>query len=156
LYQLCYLLESDAALAATVQERQDAFLAWLASWSDEATVLAPNTSYRMTVAVEAAGAGSPRTFTQVRHFRTAGPPGFLHDSDDGKAALLGALTLYLDHTSPPAGAGLSLAAPPHYRAHDIVVLYDRDYVSSLYAGQLFLELRDQNGVPVGAAAGGTL
>jgi hypothetical protein len=102
-------------------------------------VFGPNTTYRLTATVEAAG-----------------PPGFLAEAGDGKGLLLADLALYAERTSPPEGAGLRLDAPPHYRGHDLVVLYNRDHVKELYAGKLFLQLVDANGAAVVGSAGGTL
>ncbi len=156
LYQICWLQESAVEAADRLVERRESFSDWTDEWSGSARVFGPNTVYRLTATVEAGGIDDPATFTRTVYFRTQGPPGFLAEDPDGKGKLLGDLALYVDHTSPPEGAGLRLDAPPHYRDHDVVVLYNRDHVKELYAGKLFLQLLDANGTPVPAPGGGSL
>ncbi|HEY7199609.1 MAG TPA: hypothetical protein VIC57_05330, partial [Candidatus Dormibacteraeota bacterium] len=147
LYRLCYLTQAAYDGAADLVERRQAFSDWTRTWSGSARVLAPNTTYRMRVSVEATGLDAPSTFTRTRYFRTEGPPGFLTRGPDALAGL----DTYVDRTAPPAGAGVT--APAHYTGHDVVVLYDRDYVTDLYAGRLYLRLLDANGRPVVGADG---
>ena len=156
LYQVCWTEEALVEAADRLTERRQSFSDWTEAWAGSARVLGPNTTYQLAVTVEASGIGDPATFTRTVYFQTSGPPGFLADGGDGKGQLLGDLGLYVDRTAPPAGAGLSLEAPPHYRDHDVVVLYNRDNVKSLYAGKLFLQLVDANGTPVAGPGGRTL
>lgn len=160
LYQVCWVEESRTGAADQLAERRQAFSEWTEAWTGSARIFGPNTTYRLTVSIDASGVDAARTFTQTVYFRTLGPPGFLaglgESSADGKGALLADLGLYTERTSPPAGAGQSAAAPAHYRAHDVVVLYNRDTVKELYAGGLGLELRDANGTPVAGLDGRTL
>ena len=156
LYQVCWLQETLVEAADQLEERRESFMDWTDVWSGSARVFGPNTTYRLTATVEAAGIGDPATFTRTVYFRTQGPPGFLAQAGDGKGLLLADLALYADRTSPPEGAGLRLDAPPHYCGHDLVVLYNRDHVKELYAGKLFLQLVDANGTAVVGSGGGTL
>ena len=156
LYQVCWLQESVIEAADQLKERREAFKEWTDEWSGSARVFGPNTVYRLTATVEAAGIDDPATLTRTVFFRTQGPPGFLAEDPDGKGGLLARLPLYTERTSPPEGAGLRLDAPPHYRKHDVAVLYNRDHVKEMYAGKLFLQLVDANGAPVAGPDGTTL
>lgn len=155
LYKVCWLERATVDAVTDRRARRAAFAGWTETWTGSGRIFGPNTSYRMTATVEATGMDSPATFTRTAYVRTQGPPGFLADDPDGKGALLSTLSLYVERMSPPAGAGSSAALPAHYRDHDIVVLYAGDAVKELYAGRLFLEVVDANGVPVAGAGGRT-
>ena len=137
-------------------------------WSDVGRVLEPHTTYRLRVATRM----QPREFrhgnsfnqdrdvVQAAFFRTEGPPGLAQLSkplDPPSASVdsaLGDLGLYVAQTIPPTvpPRGRPPVLPrPVYRAYDVGVSFNEDYVDLMYrlAGRdLALILYDRNNRPV--------
>jgi hypothetical protein len=159
-------LEPDPA-HVEARERMAAHLAGeTARWSDEGFVLEPDWVYRLRIdtTVETAewseaGFNRVRDLTEYAYFRTAGPPGLAElsppgDGDDpGSETGLDDLGRYVAQTVPPTVApkGDKPRLPrPVFRAYDVGVVFDEDYVDLLYrlAGRpLRLYLYDTNDRP---------
>jgi hypothetical protein len=144
-------------------------------WSQTGFVLAPDTTYRLRIATTVEVSdwqyeddvpfNSPvREQTHYAFFRTGGAPGLSRLSapvgtPDPDALISGLedLTRYVAETVPsavpPAEAGLGDKAPlprPVYRAYDVGVAFNEDYVDLLYRSSgrdLGLYLFDNNDQP---------
>lgn len=148
-------------------------------WEQSGTVLEPNSTYRLRVEteIEARGedelAGYEETLkqTEFAYFRTGGPPGVPAVRDDGSSMAglsvppghanpskfssgLDDLGAYVEETVPPtlSGDGGKRSEPsPVYRAYDVGVRFDEDYVELMYRQarrDLGLYLFDANDRPV--------
>jgi hypothetical protein len=98
----------------------------------------PSSDYRLTVRTETVASTSAGTTSELRYayFRTAGPPA--------------SLTPYVATTMPVSGGG------PHFRAYDLRVECNRNYVREMYGGDLSVEIRDENGAHLRDASGAPL
>ena len=154
------------ALDPSIEDRQ-ALAANLKSgtsvWSAQGQVLEPNTDYRLVIATEAtvvgAGAGV-RSQTSHAHFRTGGPPalgGFtIPDTQTQQSIDAGPdnLATYVEQTIPATQGQDADDAPamprPVFRAYDVGVAFNADYVDLLYKmahRDLRLQILDSNGAP---------
>ncbi|MGN8106875.1 hypothetical protein ACTJLB_02670 [Paraburkholderia sp. 22098] len=139
-----------------------------AHWQAAGDVLLPYTQYRLRIVttLETRGFAYDPTFnttrehTEFSYFRTSGPPGLAALSQPiasqapaEAAAALADLTLYVRQTTPPTvpGAGQKPALPrPVYRAYDVGVDFNEDYVDLLYrlsGRDLNIYLFDSNNRP---------
>jgi hypothetical protein len=143
-------------------------------WSGKGSVLEPHTTYRLRVATRIAvrefkPGGSPNgdhDALQAAFFRTEGPPGLVTlskplDPPSASAdSALDDLGLYVAQTVPPTvpPRGKPPILPrPVYRAYDVGVDFNEDYVDLMYrlAGRdLALMLYDRNNLPVRGRNGG--
>ncbi len=146
----------------------------MARWSQVGDVLEPHTTYRLKVVTEIELEGplageydsDALTQTEYAYFRTEGPPGLVNltvpkhhpnpvDFDSG----LNDLQLYVDQTVPatvPAVGELLPLPRPVYRAYDVGVVFNEDYVDLMYRidhRDLGLYLFDNNNRPVRDAEG---
>ena len=140
-----------------------------AFWSRKGEVLEPYTDYRLAVETTATGnhtnpgSISPTTFA---YFRTSGPPGIGSLSspadpakDFDKDNPFTDLARYVVQTIPPTvpRRGDKPELPrPVYRAYDVSVNFNEDYVDLMYlimGRDLGLYLFDNNGRPVRQAGG---
>jgi hypothetical protein len=148
----------------------------MARWSQEGKVLEPYSIYRMkvkssyeSVAVDTEYEGDSdfektKDFEHFIYFRTEGPPGLVQlsppadtssgNSGNNQAAALQTLELYVRQTIPATVAAQGekpVLTKPVYRAYDIGVEFNEDYVDLMYkiAGRdLGLYLFDNNNQPV--------
>lgn len=148
----------------------------LSIWGEPQEVLAPLTGYRLRAVVrreiEGLGALVPWSnkalLTLERAFSTGGPPGLTTFkppagvSSDKSAVGLDDLTRYVEQTIPttlaPAGARPELQKPV-FRAYDIGVQFNEDYVDRMYelAGRdLAIRLYDTSDKPVRTVGGGLI
>lgn len=140
-------------------------------WTAQGNVLEPHTDYRLVVATEAkvvdAGAGT-RSQTSHAYFKTGGPPvlgGFTVPDGQTQASIDAGpdkLSAYVSQTVP-ATVGQGDAAPamprPVFRAYDVGVVFNADYVDMLYRmsyRDLMLQILDSNGAPARDALGRAL
>jgi hypothetical protein len=155
LYEICYIEQSIIDRAGEITKRKEKFMEWTRKWTQQAPILAPNTEYYLEVQYTASGVdNNPKRYNKKYYFKTRGAPGFLAEKSQAiaKGEKLQNLKLYVYSSSPITGAGLTNNIPPHYCDYDVLVYYNRDYVKELYAGQLYLQIVDNNGVPVLASA----
>lgn len=150
-------------------------------WSQEGKILDPYSIYRLKVktsyeslAADGAYAGDAdfektNDFEHFIYFRTEGPPGLVAlsppsdasagSSGNNQAEALQTLELYVKQTIPATVAAKGekpLLTKPVYRAYDIGVEFNEDYVDLMYkiAGRdLGLYLFDNNNQPVRDASG---
>ena len=156
------------------QELEQHLQSATAQWSQVGAVLEPNTAYRLTLLTRAeangegelAGWSDALEQTEIGYFRTEGPPGLAqlsvpvgHPNPASFESGLEDLTRYVRQTVPatvPPPGEKALLPKPVYRAYDVGVAFDEDYVDLMYriAGRdLGLYLFDNNHVPIRDAAG---
>jgi hypothetical protein len=145
-----------------------------ARWSQTGFVLEPHTAYRLAVTTTLETRDFPhdpafntaRVQTELAYFRTMGPPGVAALSVPVAAPApaefasgLDDLTRYVRQTIPPTvppPGQLPRLPRPVFRAYDVGVAFDEDYVDLLYraAGRdLGLYLYDNNNEPARDAFG---
>lgn len=151
LLKICALFGPDPVEVAHRQEMAAHLNSEVARWQDEGEVLEPSSAYRLTVNTRI-NARAPslnpdeRELDQVEHayFQTGGPPGLTklslpagckpedaHKFDSG----LEDLTRYVRQTTPatvPAVGEKPVMAKPFYRAYDLCVEFNEDYVDLMY------------------------
>ena len=131
-------------------------------WSAQGNVLEPYTDYRLVISTEASVLGAavgPQSQTSYAYFKTGGPPalgGFTVPSGQTQESIDAGpnrLDAYVSQTVPPT-IGQGDAAPamprPVFRAYDIGVVFNADYVDLLYKTSyrdLMLQILDSNGAP---------
>ena len=175
--RICWVEGLTTAEAASRQELVNHMATETAHWSEEGMVLEPYTAYRLVVTstVDVAGFpydaafNRPREITQAGYFRTEGPPALTAPSAPTGQPVAGApadaqdpppfdsglddLTRYVAQTIPPTVAeeGEPPRLPrPVYRAYDVGVQFNEDYVEQLYRAvgrDLGLYLYDANDRP---------
>lgn len=166
LYRICIVtglsdeeLDHRDEIASHTQEE-------LVRWSQADNVLEPDTEYRIRVVttIEADGEGelSGSSFdiehVQLAYFRTEGPPGLTLLSPPS-AGELDLLTPYVRQTTPatvPASGEKPVHVKPVYRAYDVGVAFNENYVELMYRlarRDLGLYLFDGNNRPARDAAG---
>ncbi|HEU0099228.1 MAG TPA: hypothetical protein VFQ67_10685 [Allosphingosinicella sp.] len=143
-------------------------------WSGKGKVLEPHTIYRLRVATRmkvsdfkhGGGLNGDHDAAQAAFFRTQGPPGLvalskpLEPPSATADSALDDLGLYVEQTVPPTvpPRGRPPVLPrPVYRAYDVGVAFNEDYVDLMYrlAGRdLALILYDRNNNPVRGRNGG--
>lgn len=142
-------------------------------WQDQGNVLEPFSHYRLVIdteahVVEEPGPITKRVQTSLAYFRTGGPPGFgdftvpagqTQDMIDGGPDNL---ANYVAQTIP-ATIGRDGEAPamprPVFRAHDIGVAFNANYVDLLYKlarRDLRLQILDSNGEPARDSTGAAI
>lgn len=186
LFRVCVLVGLDAAERQRWQDMTQHTLEGLARWSADSDVLAPYQTYRLRIATSLdvqipgdskvpTGFAGRRDMLQLAYFRTEGPPGLAALTRPGDALVPGAgaggaappaietgledLSRYVAQTVPPTvpPTGRPPALPrPVYRAYDVGVAFNANYVDAMYAlagRDLSLALYDTNDRPVRDAAG---
>jgi len=175
LLKICALFGPDPIEVAHRQEMAAHLQSEVARWQDVGEVLMPFSDYRLTIStgIDALAPDldpSSRVLTQVEnaYFRTEGPPGLTKLSlPPGRAAAdadkfdsgLEDLTRYVRQTTPatvPAVGEKPVMAKPFYRAYDIGVEFNEDYVDLMYrisGRDLGLYIYDSNNRPARDAEG---
>jgi hypothetical protein len=171
LLKICALFGPDPTEVARRAEMNKHLKIEVAQWQQEGEVFEPFSDYRLTIstAIDAYGegelSGSEKHLTQIEHayFRTEGPPGLtklsLPAGRDAKDADkfdsgLEDLTRYVRRTTPatiPAVGEKPVMAKPFYRAYDVGVEFNEDYVDLMYrisGRDLGLYLYDSNNLSV--------
>lgn len=178
--EVCATLGMSAEEVQLRQEMAEHLEEAVAHWYHRGEVLEPHTDYRlrMVTRVETKGEGEladeaafSQDLTQVEfaYFRTGGPPGLgryatphEHPSPDEFESGLDVLTPYVTQTVPVTVPDPGEKPPlprPVYRAYDVEVAFNTDYVEMLYRmarRNLGLYLYDANDQPVRDARGGLL
>jgi hypothetical protein len=151
LLKICALFGPDPVEVAHREEMAAHLNSEMARWQDEGEVLEPFSAYRLTVVtkINASAPGlSPdtRALDQVEHafFQTGGPPGLTklslppgrkpEDADKFDSGLED-LTRYVRQTIPatvPALGEKPVMPKPFYRAYDLSVEFNEDYVDLMY------------------------
>lgn len=174
LFRVCAVVGPDPSEAVRREEMLRHLSDETARWRQEGEVLEPHTAYRLRVVTtvqaqgeaELAGWSRDATQTEYAYFRTEGPPGLASLSrpagqPEGEAfdSGLNDLTPYVRQTVP-ATVPAKGEQPPHprpvYRAYDVGVEFNEDYVELMYRLErrdLGLYLYDNNNRPVRDAQG---
>lgn len=165
LFEICYLSASECEKEATSEEYRSRTQEMLAHWSDEGKILEPYTTYRLKITTKDNRKDnveeSTKEICEYVFFKTEGPPGFVGlkgkdiPSPEGNGSIphehpLDGLNLYVKDTVPEKGQN------PFYRAYDIGVEFNQDYVELMYKiakHDLGIYLFDNNGQPVKDAFG---
>ncbi len=166
--EVCVNIGPDPAQVQLRQEMAQHLRDEMARWSRQGDVLEPHTDYRLTVVthISASGIASKDIdVTEFAYFRTEGPPGLAALSTPaGQDAAtfdsgLDDLARYVARTVPstvPAAVEQPPLPRPVYRAYDIGVAFNENYVDLMYriAGRdLGLYLYDHNNRPVRDVSG---
>lgn len=174
LVRVCVTYPPDADAVAAAQEMHQNLVDSMALWGDEGEVLRPYSDYRIAVVTEVeaigegalAGVNHTHAITQLAYFKTEGPPGLTslsspvnHPPDEPFDSGLDDLHRYVRQTVPPTVPDESeqpLLPRPVYRAYDVGVAFNEDYVELMYRlakRDLSLYLYDVNNKPVRDAEG---
>jgi hypothetical protein len=173
LLKVCAVFGPDPQEVADRKEMAKHLQSEVARWSQEGEVLEPFSTYRLRVVTrtQAYGvdklAGQTSDLTDVTHFdfRTEGPPGLTKlsvpagQNADQFDSGLEDLTRYVRQTTPatvPSVGEKPVMAKPFYRAYDVEVEFNEDYVDLMYRSSgrdLGLYLYDSNNRPVRDAEG---
>jgi hypothetical protein len=161
--QVCINIGPDAEQVELQEEMAQHLIDEIARWSQQGDVLEPHTNYRVKVVTHISATGIAAKeidLTEFGYFRTEGPPGLVTLSTPvGQDAAkfdsgLEDLTRYVEQTIPatvPAEGDKPPLPRPVYRAYDIGVDFNENYVDLMYriAGRdLGLYLYDNNNRPV--------
>lgn len=175
LLKICALFGADPIEVAHRKEMENHLQSEVARWSQEGEVLEPFSAYQLKIVttIDAYGEGAlsghrPLTQTEYAYFRTEGPPGLTKlslppgrdpkDADKFDSGLED-LTRYVRQTTPatvPAEGEKPVMAKPFYRAYDIGVEFNENYVDLMYrisGRDLGLYLYTNNNEPVRDAEG---
>ncbi|PVE22767.1 hypothetical protein DC522_19155 [Microvirga sp. KLBC 81] len=166
--QVCVNIGPDPAQVELQQEMAQHLSDEMARWSRQGDVLEPHTDYRLKLVthISASGIASKDIdLTEFAYFRTEGPPGLTALStpagqdaatfDSGLDDLARYVAYTVPSTVPAAGEKPPLPRPV-YRAYDIGVAFNENYVDLMYriAGRdLGLYLYDNNNRPVRDVSG---
>jgi len=170
LLKICTLFGPDPKEVAHREEMQNHLKSEVSRWTEAGNVFEPFSAYRLKIVttIDAYGEGAlsgSRNLTQIEygHFRTLGPPGLtklslpvgrdpVKDADKFESGLED-LTRYVRQTTPatiPAVGEKPVMAKPWYRAYDIGVEFNEDYVDLMYrisGRDLGLYIYDSNNRP---------
>ncbi len=174
LEKICVTPDPEAGLGVGREEIIQHIRDELARWQGEGAVLAPHTTYRLTVRTRVVptpllqGLSFPqadRNPVEHAYFRTEGPPGLVDLlPPEGVAADtfdsgLEDLVRYVRETDPPTvplPGEKPILFKPFYRAYDVGVEFNEDYVEQMYrmdGRDLGLYLYDNNNQPARDARG---
>lgn len=180
LTRVCVVVGIDQADRIQREEMVRHMVDELARWQADDEVLEPWSRYRLKLVTTLevrdfphdAAFNTTRTITQCAYFRTGGPPGLAsysvpigHPQADAAAPAgpndppqfdsgVQDLARYVQQTVPPTVPAPAEKPPlprPVYRAYDVGVQFNENYVDSMYrlAGRdLSLALYDNNNLPV--------
>ena len=167
LLKICALFGPDPKEVTHRQEMENHLKSEVAHWSQAGEVLDPFSAYRLKIVTTIQAVGEDKlsgtrnlTQTEYAYFRTEGPPGLTKLSlPAGRTADkfdsgLEDLSRYVRQTMPvtiPKVGEKPVMAKPFYRAYDIGVDFNEDYVDLMYrisGRDLGLYLYDNNNRPV--------
>jgi hypothetical protein len=161
--QICINFGPDPEQVQLQQQMSQHLIDEMARWSQPGEVLEPHTNYRIKVVTHISATGIATKeipLTEFGYFRTEGPPGLVALSTPaGQDAAqfdsgLNDLSRYVERTIPatvPAAGEKPPLPRPVYRAYDVGVKFNENYVDLMYriAGRdLGLYLFDNNNRPV--------
>jgi hypothetical protein len=172
--EVCVDLGPDPADVLARQEMATHLTNATAQWNHAGNVLEPNARYRLRINTRAEARGEAelagwvldQDMEEFAYFRTEGPPGLtsltvppnVRDAtnfDSGLDDLHRYIKQTVPATVPPSG-DKPLLPKPVYRAYDVGIEFNEDYVDLLYrisGRDLGLYLFDNNNRPVRDAAG---
>jgi len=169
LVQVCANFGPDPAEVAQREEMAQHLINEMARWSQVGDVLEPHTTYRLTVVTTVETQDNPignYDQTEFAYFRTKGPPGLTilsvprgSSNTNNFNSGLNDLVPYVHQTVPatiPAAGEKPPLPRPVYRAYDVGVEFNEDYVDLMYRLErrdLGLYLYDNNNQPVRDAQG---
>lgn len=143
---VCWSTETSLQAVAAYQAAWAEFETSLTRWADESPVFNPGSHYyiELTTEVRVVGDSSTtETYSTFIQFKTLGAPGDFASVEPTLAGhALDDLDLYVAQTLPSNDSG------PHYRTYGLQVAFNQDHVGSMYAGQVFLEVRDVSGAVI--------
>lgn len=160
--QICATMPPPPAEVEEREEMAQHMTDELVRWSDQGTVLEPHTTYRLKVVTSVQERGdfsSDNQQTEFAYFRTGGPPGLAALTPTGPSNTkefdsgLDDLTRYVRQTTPatvPAPGQKPVLAKPFYRAFDVGVDFNENYVDLMYrmdGRDMGLYLYDNNNRP---------
>ena len=169
LVQVCVTYQGSDVDVAAHEEMAKRLRDSMALWGDEGEVLRPYSDYRLTVVTnvqavgeaELSGVNHTHDITELAYFRTAGPPALtalsspVHQPpEEAFDSGLDDLTRYVRQTVPatvPARGERPVLPRPVYRAYDVGVEFNEDYVDLMYRlanRNLMLYLVDANNAAV--------
>jgi hypothetical protein len=171
--RICATIGPTSADVAAREAMAQHIVDELARWHQEGETLEPHTTYRLRVVTTLETQGFPdaafniaRNQTEFAYFRTEGPPGLtelsppIGSSNTGEFnSGLNDLNRYVRQTIPatvPASGEKPPLPRPVYRAYDVGVEFNEDYVDLMYRMErrdLGLYLYDNNNRPVRDAQG---
>lgn len=173
--KICISLPPDPADVIVREEMRKHLVKEMATWSKTGEVLEPDTIYRLTVVTEVKAEGEGEQLnnysysqiqTEYAFFRTEGPPGLKrlmppkdYPNKDKFESGLDDLTRYVRQTMPATVPDPGQKPPlprPVYRAYDVSVKFNEDYVDLMYRmarRDLGLYLFNSNNQPVRDAQG---
>ncbi|MCP4257776.1 MAG: hypothetical protein GY774_09655 [Planctomycetes bacterium] len=172
--EICASLGPDPEDQKHREEMEQHLRDEMARWAQEGDVLEPHTTYRLKVVttIETKDFEPDPDFNMIReqtefaYFRTEGPPGLTnlstpigHPNPDEFDSGLDELTRYVRQTVPatvPDVGEKPLLPRPVYRAYDVGVEFNENYVDLMYRLErrdLGLYLYDNNNRPVRDAQG---
>jgi hypothetical protein len=157
LLQVCATIPPNPAEVEARDNMAQHLVDEMTRWSEEGEVLEPDTTYRLKVITSLETTDQRnKNLTEYAYFRTGGPPGLtkLTPTGPGRSEELDSglndLDRYVRQTTPatvPATGDKPIIAKPFYRAYDIGVEFNENYVDLMYrmAGRdLGLYLYDNN------------
>lgn len=173
LLKVCAVFGPDPSEVSERKEMAKHLKSEVARWSQAGEVLEPFSTYRLRVVTttEAFGegelSGQTKDLSETTHydFRTEGPPGLTKlsvpagQNPDKFDSGLEDLARYVRQTTPatvPAVGKKPLMAKPFFRAYDVCVDFNENYVDLMYrisGRDLGLYLYDSNNRPVRDAEG---
>ena len=173
LLKVCAVFGPDPSEVSERKEMAKHLKSEVARWSQEGEVLEPFSTYRLRVVTttkafgEGELSGQTKDLPETTHFdfRTEGPPGLTKlsvpagQNPDKFDSGLEDLARYVRQTTPatvPAVGEKPLMAKPFFRAYDVCVDFNENYVDLMYrisGRDLGLYLYDSNNRPVRDAEG---
>ncbi|HEX2079267.1 MAG TPA: hypothetical protein VHG08_16190 [Longimicrobium sp.] len=172
LLRICATLGPTPREVARREEMAKHLASEVARWQQAGEVLEPFSHYRLRIVTTASAQGLDElggqqhlTESTFFDFRTEGPPGLARlsvppgQTPESFESGLDDLTRYVRQTTPPtvpAPGQKPVMAKPFYRAFDVGVDFDEDYVDLMYrisGRDLGLYLYDANNRPVRDAQG---
>lgn len=165
--RICVTPDPETGQVVRREERIEHIRQQLARWQAQGAVLQPHTTYRLTVrtrleptAVANISFSGDMHPEEHAYFRTEGPPGLTRllppegVAKDNFDSGLDDLVRYVEKTDPPTvppPGEKPILFRPFYRAYDVGVQFNEDYVEQMYrmdGRDLGLYLYDNNNQPV--------
>lgn len=180
--RICAYFGPDPNAVAQFEAGVQHLIDELAHWYHEGYVLEPYTTYRLKIVTELEtdsnnyykdyfdenllDSSGKMLFSEYAYFRTEGPPGLAeystplnHPNEGEFKSGLNSLKRYVKQTIPntvPKKGEMPLLPKPVFRAYDVGVIFNEDYVELMYRmarRDLGLYLYDSNNQPVRDVSG---